>query len=1245
MHDDSRTQFADFPATARFRPIACLGSGSIGVVYRVHDLESETDVALKTVRVPAPDRLYSLKQEFRALAGIVHPNLIELYELFVAGESCFFTMELVDGIGFAEAVAAGLRDGGKGLEVAALSVLCQHVRQVVAGLSAVHEAGKLHRDVKPSNIMVTTGGRIVVLDFGLATALHLTGELDGFGGSPAYMAPEQAWGRPLTPAADWYALGVVLYEALTGELPFTGSPARIIRDKARPPLRSARALRPDIPAALDELITALLHSDPMQRPGAAQILECLAECDGGRAPSPPPAQSPESSPFVGRENEMACLAELFAAVRAGAAPVVAHVVGPSGIGKTALAQRFIDGVGGEALVLRGRCRPQESVPYNALDAVVDALSRHLLSLSDDEVARLGRLHPAELAQLFPVLRRVALFSAQPPPEAEPHEIRRRGVAALRELLRGLGKTRPVIVWVDDVQWSDIDSALLLLDLLRGAEAPRMLLLLSYRSEAEVPFLRAWEEHSEDLRQLRSEVVQLAALSPAESLMLAGRLRGDAQGAQRIAAEAAGSPFLLCELARLSAAPSAPRADEHAPASALADVVSRRLQPLAPAARRLLEVVAVAARPIERELALRVAHLGAPGRPVVARLADSCLLRSAVINESVQIEPYHDRIGEALLASLPADQLRRCHGELADEFERLSSPEPEALLRHCLGAGRPERAALWGERAADRAAEALAFRRAAELYGQVLELQPEHRGRPALLAKHAEALANAGHTAGAAAQFEAAAQAFEACGAEKPRVLDLRRRAGEHYLRSGHVPAGTAAMRAVLDAVGVSYPRSPGKALLWALALRARLAWRGLKFHPRTPDEIPPELRLRLDTCWGTCSSFAMIDQVAAEVVAMRHLLDALNAGDALHIARGLAIEIPKTQQIGGRFLRQRAERLVRLLERLTTENGGPYEHAMFHASLAGSAFEDGKWSAAWAHADQSTVILRQHCRGVAWETVTFEGFALSALAQMGELREVGRRLPLLVSDAEERGDLYAQLCFKASFPNLVYLAEDRPDYARRVADEAIGRWPSSGAFDIEHYFHLIAGMHLDLYAGGWGAWRRINEVWPKLQRALLLAMESPRVELRNMRARAALAAASTGAGATAGGMDRRWTVPRLLRLAARDAARIARDTGIASASPFSKLLLAGVAHAEGRPTQAADAYAEAACACASADMNLYAAAARYREGELRGGDTGQRLRSESEDWMRAQGIQNPAAMARVWCPVDSLELDPKRRRA
>jgi len=215
--------------SVRYRRIRQLGQGGMGIVYEVHDTLLDRRVALKTIRSEDPELLYRLKREFRSLADLRHPNLTELYELIVDGGACSYTMELIDGVDFVQTCRRGeLAPGARALFDE--GQLRDGLAQLAAGLDALHAAAKIHRDVKPSNVLVARSGRVVLLDFGLVADLSeprnatLTAHLVG---TAAYMAPEQA--EPLSEvgeAADWYGMGVILYEVLTGTCPFEGGMLR-----------------------------------------------------------------------------------------------------------------------------------------------------------------------------------------------------------------------------------------------------------------------------------------------------------------------------------------------------------------------------------------------------------------------------------------------------------------------------------------------------------------------------------------------------------------------------------------------------------------------------------------------------------------------------------------------------------------------------------------------------------------------------------------------------------------------------------------------------------------------------------------------------------------------------------------------------------------------------------------------------------------------------------------------------------
>jgi serine/threonine protein kinase len=262
----------------RLRVRRRIGEGGMGVVYEAHDERRRGAVALKTLSRLDAGNVYRLKNEFRSLADVSHPSLVRLHELFGEGEQWFFTMELIDGERFDRWVRrhdnACEGPGHEGqLDEARLRAA---LPQLVAAIAAIHAAGKLHRDLKPSNVLVTVEGRVVVLDFGLVVDPELGGVGqtvldDSVSGTPAYMAPEQAAGTAASAASDFYALGVMLFEALTGKLPFEGRAHDMLVDKQRLPAPVAAQWCPDVPHDLGTLCEALLRRDPSTRPDASLL--------------------------------------------------------------------------------------------------------------------------------------------------------------------------------------------------------------------------------------------------------------------------------------------------------------------------------------------------------------------------------------------------------------------------------------------------------------------------------------------------------------------------------------------------------------------------------------------------------------------------------------------------------------------------------------------------------------------------------------------------------------------------------------------------------------------------------------------------------------------------------------------------------------------------------------------------------------------------------------------------------------
>ncbi len=1267
----------DFSGTDRFAVKSRLGAGSFGVVYRAYDRKRETVVALKTLRRADSDALYRFKQEFRSLADIAHPNLVTLYELLSDRDLWFFTMELVEGVSFLDYVRGVRADEARGpggdshptdsptralpapigIENAAASELLRigltqetgpadaadllglarvrsAFRQLAEGLQVLHAAGKLHRDIKPSNVLVTADGRVVLLDFGLVSDLDPAGFLHSVHlvGTPAYMSPEQAAGRPVTAASDWYGVGVMLYEALTGVRPFPGEFLDVLVEKQRSEPPPPRELAPAVPEDLSALCSALLRRDPRDRPSGEEIFRVVRAAKPERVEIRS-APAGLAARFVGRQAHLAELDDAFARTQEGRA-VAVLIHGSSGVGKTALVRRFLQGPRNDhdAVILSGRCYEQETVPYKALDSLVDALSQYLRRLPSAEAESLLPRDVLALTRLFPVLRQVeaiALTRRRVVAIPDSLEQRRRGFQALRELLGRLADRSPVILFIDDLQWGDADSAALLLELLRPPDPPPLLLIGCYRKEdaADSPLLKALAMRAPASEELVIREIVVAELSPEEaeemaSSLLASSLAPRTLTPESIARESRGNPLFIDELARYVGEPADPPAGEIAASDEvrLDDVIWARVSRLPNEAQRLLETIAIAGRPLDRSTARRASGIEEDDQPALAVLRAGRLVRGSGGEREDQIEIYHDRIRQTVVSRLSAKAREHVHQRLAFALEVSGFPDPESLAVHYQGAGSRERAALYAADAAAKAAEALAFDRAARLYKLALELGASDDAQAQKLrVRLGEALANAGRGAEAAHAFLSAVE--HAPAAEN---LELQRLAAEQLLRSGHVDEGLAVTAQVLERIGMRLASTPRRALLSLVLRRLELRLRGLKFRERAATEIPAEDLMRIDTCWSVSAGLSMVDTVRARDFQTRHVLLALKAGEPYRVARAVGVEAGFAG-LGGSRGRLRTERLVARAMRVAATVSNPHALAMAYIGAGMSAHLEGRWEMGWELAQRSEEILREQCRGVAWELDAVHVYSLRALVFMGRLGELAERLPKLLKEAEERDDLYAETSLKTRHAYVVHLMRDDPPEARRGLRQATDQWSHQG-FYLQHYFHLIGDVEISLYAGsGQAAWEGLAERWRILERSLFLRSgQFFRVEALHMRARCALAASeSRGVSTSDGG--------RLLRLAGKDARRIERED-VDWGNALATSLRAGIASLQGRREQALKDLAAAEFGFESAKMALYAAATKRCRGLLTGGDAGRRLVEEADLWMRGERIRSPERMTAMLAP-------------
>jgi hypothetical protein len=544
----------------RFEVVAQLGAGGMGEVYRAHDRTRGAEVALKVLRDLDAGALLRFKNEFRALHDVEHPNLVRLHELHEDRGTWFFTMQLVDGVD----VLTWIGDDEARLR--------QVLPQIARALQRLHDDGLVHRDVKPSNIRVTPPGTAIVLDFGLVAA---SWDAADAGGTPAYMAPEQVAGD-VTPAADWYAFGVLLFRALTGRLPFVGSAEQVLADKQHREPPRVHQLAPHAPADLAALADALLARSATARPSGTAVLSALgAAADAGRL---------AQSFIVGRDRELAELRRAVADRMAGE-PFAVEIVGESGIGKTTLLRAFAQELAEDVLVVNGRCWERESVPYKGFDGVVDELAARLAHL---EWTLPDAGWSSLLAQAFPALRAAPGFTPRAAYPLAGHETAARVPMALRWLLAEIAARQPLVVVIDDLQWADRDTIALLRAVL-DPPVPQLLVVFAAREHV----------HVDTRATLRS--LQLAPLSEDDTatlVELVAREHGGRIDTSAVAREAAGHPLLAAELARHAVATG------EVTAVTLDDVVRRLVAHQRQEARRLAAAASIAHAPLSVDAAAR-----------------------------------------------------------------------------------------------------------------------------------------------------------------------------------------------------------------------------------------------------------------------------------------------------------------------------------------------------------------------------------------------------------------------------------------------------------------------------------------------------------------------------------------------------------------------------------------------------------------------------------------------------------------
>jgi tetratricopeptide (TPR) repeat protein/predicted Ser/Thr protein kinase len=730
-----------------------LGAGGMGSVYLAFDGRLQRSVAIKLIHGEddreAPARILA---EARSASALNHPNICTVYEVAEEGDRTFIVMEHIEGQPLSELIAEGRAPRERMMDIA---------KQIAGAVAHAHERGVVHGDLKAANVLLTTSGRIKVVDFGLArrptgdAALTETGYARG---TPYAMAPEQLRGQSADTRSDVWSLGVLLQELVGGSKPFDrpSVPELMAAILTEPPTPPPAHVDP----ALRRVIERCLVRDPpyrYQRAGEAlaaleaisgerQSLHGVGAIDASRiAIAPPPAfAAPAGSQtaLVGRDAELGAMRASWERACAGRRQLVL-VGGEPGIGKTRIVGEFARSIATSGITLLGRSDQEALVPYQPFVEALEWYARECpLGLLEAQLADVDGVR--ELAHLVPALRRRTALPAEQI-ESNPEGQRYRLFEAAAALLSNIAHSRPLLIVLEDLHWADRPTLLMLRHLVRSSHEAPLCLVATYR-ETELGRTHPLAEILADLRRDEGVArIGLRGLSEGhvEELITHWIGRDSPAALTRAVAEnTEGNPFFIGEvlrhlgetgaLTRFGGRQAPIGGKELGVPEGVREVIGRRLARLSEPCNRVLGLAAVVGREFNLPVLQALAELPED------RLLD--VLDEAVGAKLVQEAPgvpgryafTHALVRETLYGELTTARRARLHRQVAGTIERLAAPgeEPLADLAYhysqAASAADAERAIGYAMRAAERAAAAFALEEAARFYNlalQALDLLP------------------------------------------------------------------------------------------------------------------------------------------------------------------------------------------------------------------------------------------------------------------------------------------------------------------------------------------------------------------------------------------------------------------------------------------------------------------------------------------------------------------------------------------
>ena len=678
-----------------------VAQGATSVVYRA--TRAERTYAIKVMK-PQSKGADVARQRFAREAALVarlrHPSLVEVVEQGDVDGQSYLVMPLVAGRSLGQSLAGGTLSSERWLTVA---------RALAGALTEVHRHGMVHRDVKPDNVMVTDDDQVWLIDFGFAGEAERDAG-DAVVGTLLYSPPEQSGllSRPVDARSDLYALGGTLFHCAAGRPPFEASDAgELVHMHAAVAPPDLGAIAEHLPATASRIVAKLLAKDPDDRYQSARaLLQDLDDID--RLADEPlgagdAAEPRVEIPFIGRTQQLSILERLWDDAINGRGGV-AVAEGPAGSGKSRLVREALERMKDDCrLVISGKCRPDEGVPFAVLREAVDAMLRgDVEDTVIDAVRTAAGDFGAQLSRLSGALAKT-LGGGTDSARREAAEIERFD-AMVAAFFQGLSKQLgPIALHIDDVQWADEGTLRVMRQLeIKLGELPLLVLATSRNA----PENREGLEEFVDAMQVPSDCrLPLTPLSdPQMRELMQGHLGArplDEASVKRLIALAEGNPFAMGEyvLALFESGHLRPTLDgwcadsaglgEVALSEDVSDLIVKRMDGLMEGTAEVIQTAALVGSTFSEEL---LARLFDDGDRVHNALADAVRVSLVHAAGPGALSFVPDRVREAALARIATDRAKDVHDAIATALERETDPSAAAsfaLATH-VNQGHPEK---------------------------------------------------------------------------------------------------------------------------------------------------------------------------------------------------------------------------------------------------------------------------------------------------------------------------------------------------------------------------------------------------------------------------------------------------------------------------------------------------------------------------------------------------------------------------